>query len=82
VRLAIEGMARARRRVSAIANIQHAVRCYPGRVLAYAVMKQLLLLTLVAFASEAMAQDAQCVPERAAMVENYSCLCAIRGPMY
>src|SRR3974390_828912 len=63
-------MARARRRVSAIANIQHAVRCYPRRVLAYAVMKQLLLLTLVAFASEAMAQDARCVPERAAMVET------------
>ena len=59
-----------RRRTSAIANIQHAVRCYPGRVLAYAVMKQLLLLTFVAFASEAMAQDAQCVPERAAMVET------------
>src|SRR5215510_8267734 len=35
-----------------------------------AVMKQLLLLTFVAFASEAMAQDAQCVPERAAMVET------------
>ena len=59
-----------RRRISAIANIQHAVRCYPGRVLAYAVMKQLLLLTFGAFASEAMAQDAQCVPERAAMVET------------
>jgi protein-L-isoaspartate(D-aspartate) O-methyltransferase len=58
------------RRSWAIANIQHAVRCYPGRVLAYAVMKQLLLLTFVAFASEAMAQDAQCVPERAAMVET------------
>jgi len=58
------------RRTWAIANIQHAVRCYPGRVLAYAVMKQLLLLTFVAFASEAMAQDAQCVPERAAMVET------------
>ena len=36
----------------------------------FAVMKQLLLLTFVAFASEAMAQDAQCVPERAAMVET------------
>jgi hypothetical protein len=57
------------RRTSAIANSQ-LVRCYPGRVLAYAVMKQLLLLTFVAFASEAMAQDAQCVPERAAMVET------------
>src|SRR5262249_47866203 len=59
-----------RRRTSAIANIQHAVRCYPGRVLAYAVMKQLLLLMFVAFASEAMAQDAQCVPERVAMVDT------------
>jgi protein-L-isoaspartate(D-aspartate) O-methyltransferase len=58
------------RRTWAIANIQHAVRCYPARVLACAVMKQLLLLTFVAFASEAMAQDAQCVPERAAMVET------------
>jgi protein-L-isoaspartate(D-aspartate) O-methyltransferase len=38
--------------------------------LAYAVIKQLLLLTFGAFASEAMAQDAQCVPERAAMVET------------
>src|SRR5215813_10791099 len=35
----------------------------------YAAMKQLLLLTFVAFASDAMAQDAQCVPERTAMVE-------------
>ena len=33
-------------------------------------MKQLLLLTFVAFASEAMAHDSQCVPERAAMVET------------
>ena len=33
-------------------------------------MKQLLLLTFLAFASEAMAQDAQCIPERAAMVET------------
>jgi protein-L-isoaspartate(D-aspartate) O-methyltransferase len=33
-------------------------------------MKQLLLLTFVAVASEAMAQDAQCVPERAAMVDT------------
>jgi hypothetical protein len=32
--------------------------------------KQQLLLTFVAFASEAMAQDVQCVPERAAMVET------------
>ena len=33
-------------------------------------MKQLLLLTFLAVASEAMAQDTQCVPERAAMVET------------
>jgi integrase len=33
------------RRTSAIANSQHTVRYFPGRVLAYAVMKQLLLLT-------------------------------------
>jgi len=32
-------------------------------------MKKLLLLTFIAVASEAMAQDAQCIPERAAMVE-------------
>jgi protein-L-isoaspartate(D-aspartate) O-methyltransferase len=32
-------------------------------------MKQLLLLAFIAVASEATAQDAQCVPERAAMVE-------------
>ena len=36
----------------------------------YTVMKQLLLLTFMAVASEAMAQDAQCVPERAAMVDT------------
>ena len=36
----------------------------------YAVMKQLLLLTFMAVASEAMAHDAQCVPERAAMVDT------------
>ena len=59
-----------RRRTSAIANSQHTVPYYAGRVLAYAVMKQLLLLTFVAFASETMAQGAQCVPERAAMVET------------
>ena len=33
-------------------------------------MKQLLLLMFLAVASEAMAQDTQCVPERAAMVET------------
>ena len=32
-------------------------------------MKKLLLLAFIAIACEAMAQDAQCVPERAAMVE-------------
>ena len=33
-------------------------------------MKKLLLLAFLAVVSEAMAQDAQCVPERAAMVET------------
>src|SRR5262249_56728675 len=33
-------------------------------------MKILLLLTFIAVASEAIAQDAQCVPERAAMIET------------
>jgi protein-L-isoaspartate(D-aspartate) O-methyltransferase len=33
-------------------------------------MKKLLLLTLIAVVPEAMAADAQCVPERAAMVET------------
>ena len=33
-------------------------------------MKKLLPLALIAGACEAMAQDAQCVRERAAMVEN------------
>jgi hypothetical protein len=33
-------------------------------------MKKLLPLALIAVACEAMAQDAQCVRERAAMVEN------------
>ena len=41
----------------------------PGVFGAYAMMKKLLLLAFIAVASEAMAQDAQCVPERAAMVE-------------
>jgi protein-L-isoaspartate(D-aspartate) O-methyltransferase len=36
---------------------------------AYTMMKKLLLLAFFVVASEAMAQDAQCVPERAAMVE-------------
>jgi protein-L-isoaspartate(D-aspartate) O-methyltransferase len=51
-------------------NIHHPARHYPRRVLAYTVMKQSLLLTFLAVASEAMAQDTQCVPERAAMVET------------
>src|SRR3974377_1755553 len=33
-------------------------------------MKKTLLCGLIAAASEAIAQDAQCVPERVAMVEN------------
>jgi protein-L-isoaspartate(D-aspartate) O-methyltransferase len=40
------------------------------RVLAYTVMKQLLLLTFLAVASEAMAQDARCDTERATMVDT------------
>ena len=41
-----------------------------GRAVAYTMMKKLLPLALIAVACEAMAQDAQCVPERAAMVET------------
>jgi hypothetical protein len=37
---------------------------------AYAIMKKLLLLAFITVACEAMAQDAQCIPERAAMVET------------
>ena len=33
-------------------------------------MKKLLLLAFIAVAREAMAKDAQCVPERAAMVDT------------
>ena len=33
-------------------------------------MKKLLLLAFTAIAGEAMAEDAQCVPERSAMVET------------
>ena len=40
-----------------------------GRVWGLHYMKKLLLLAFIAIASEAMAQDAQCVPERAAMIE-------------
>ena len=48
------------------------IRCdnVTGVFVVYTVMKQLLLLTFMVFASEAMAQDARCVPERAAMVET------------
>src|SRR5215831_739269 len=49
---------------------QLTVQYCPGDVVAYTVMKQLLLLMFIAFASEAMAQDAQCVRERAAMVDT------------
>src|SRR5262249_45296680 len=41
-----------------------------GRTVAYTTMKKLLPLALIAVACEAMAQDGQCVRERAAMVEN------------
>src|SRR6516162_988412 len=41
-----------------------------GRAVAYTMMKKLLPLALIAVACEAMAQDAHCVRERAAMVEN------------
>jgi protein-L-isoaspartate(D-aspartate) O-methyltransferase len=41
-----------------------------GRAVAYTTMKKLLPLALIAVAYEAMAQDVQCVRERAAMVEN------------
>ena len=40
-----------------------------SRACFHTMMKKLLLLAFMAVASEAMAQDAQCVPERAAMVE-------------
>ena len=40
------------------------------RVWGLTMMKQLLLLALIGMASDTMAQDAQCVPERAAMVET------------
>jgi protein-L-isoaspartate(D-aspartate) O-methyltransferase len=58
-------------------------RYYRRCALAYTVMKQLLLLTFIAVASEAMAQDAQCVPERAAMVDTiraYARLDGVLGP--
>ncbi len=72
VRLAIDGM-----------MLVLCRRC-PRRVLAYTVMKQLLpLLTFIAVASQAMAQDAQCVPERAAMIDTiraYARLDGVLGP--
>ena len=48
------------------------IRCdnVSGVFVVYTVMKQLLLLTFMVVASEAMAQDAQCVLERAAMVDT------------
>src|SRR5690348_5425552 len=46
-----------------------ASRCYCMGVAAHIVM-QLVLLTVLSVVSEAMAQDAQCVPERAAMVDT------------
>src|SRR5215471_8492754 len=48
----------------------HSPRHICGRAVAYTTMKKLLPLALIAVACEAMAQDAQCVRERAAMVEN------------
>jgi protein-L-isoaspartate(D-aspartate) O-methyltransferase len=47
------------------------IRCVSiPAVVVYAAMKRLLLLTFMAVASEAMAHDSQCVPERAAMVDT------------
>ena len=57
------------RRINAFATSSYG-RTGFWEFLAYSVMKQLLLLTFMAVASEAMAQDAQCVPERAAMVDT------------
>ena len=55
-----------------ISAIEPARRCYivSGVLWPTTVMKQFLLLTFMAVASEAMAQGAQCVPERAAMVDT------------
>ena len=54
-----------------VAGIDAPCRHPAHGVLAYTVMKQLLLLTFIAFASEAMAQEnAECVRERAAMVDT------------
>src|SRR5215831_18953738 len=43
-------------------------------------IKKLLLLALIAFAHEAMAEDAQCVRERAAMVETIRAYARVLGP--
>jgi protein-L-isoaspartate(D-aspartate) O-methyltransferase len=51
-------------------NIHHPARHYPRRVLAYTLMKKFLLLAFITVACDAMAQDGQCVRERAAMVET------------
>ena len=53
-------------------TVRSNIRCdnVTGVLVVYTVMKQLLLLTFMVFPSEAMAQDAQCVPERGAMVET------------
>ena len=40
------------------------------RICRYIMVKKLLLLAFIAVAGAAMAQDAQCVPDRAAMVET------------
>ena len=43
-------------------------------------MKKLLLLALIAVAREATAEDAQCVRERAAMVETIRAYARVLGP--
>ena len=67
MRLAIEGMM-----LMLCRPIPHRnIRCVISQtVVVYAVMKQLLLLTFMAVASEAMAHDSQCAPERAAMIDT------------
>ena len=67
MRLAIDGMMLVLCRRTPHRNI----RCVISQtVVVYAVMKQLLLLTFMAVASEAMAHDLQCAPERAAMIDT------------
>jgi hypothetical protein len=53
-------------------SLTFGTRCdiIPGVFLTYTVMKQLLVFTFIAGASEAMVQDVPCVPERAAMVDT------------